>query len=71
VDAEKRLDTKYLLVHDLDRPNGIAKLGAVRAQDFLTAGLPIHPDTTVVNVCKSYDYLSNGYYVSLLADARG
>ena len=71
VDAEKRLDAKYLLVHDLDRPNGIAKLGAVRAQDFLTAGLPIHADTTVVNVCKSYDYLSNGYYVSLLADARG
>jgi len=71
VGTEKRLDSKYLLVHDLDRPNGIAKLGAVRAQDFLTAGLALDRDVTVVNVCKSYDYLSNGYYVSLLADARG
>ncbi len=70
-ETDKRPEKKYLLVHDLDRPNGIAKLGAVRAQDFLTAGIPVDPDTTVVNVCKSYDYLSNGYYVSLLADARG
>lgn len=67
----KRQAAKFLLVHDLDRPNGLAELGAVRAHDFLTAGLPIDPETTIVNVCKSYDYLSNGYYVSLLADARG
>jgi glutathione synthase/RimK-type ligase-like ATP-grasp enzyme len=71
VGANKRPDSEYLLVHDLDRPNGIADLGAVRAQDFLTAGIPLNPEVTVVNVCKSYDYLSNGYYVSLLADARG
>jgi glutathione synthase/RimK-type ligase-like ATP-grasp enzyme len=71
VPAAKRQTSKFLLVHDLDRPNGLADLGAVRAHDFLTAGLPIDPETTIVNVCKSYDYLSNGYYVSLLADARG
>lgn len=26
---------------------------------------------TVVNLCRSYEYASSGYYVSLLADARG
>lgn len=67
----KKRSTKFLLVHDLERPNGLAELGAVRAHDFLTSEVPIDPETTVVNVCKSYDYLSNGYYVSLLADARG
>jgi hypothetical protein len=25
----------------------------------------------VLNLCRSYQYLSKGYYVSLLADARG
>lgn len=27
-------------------------------------------DVTVINLCRSYHYLSRGYYVSLLADAR-
>lgn len=27
-------------------------------------------DVTVINLCRSYQYLSRGYYVSLLADAR-
>jgi glutathione synthase/RimK-type ligase-like ATP-grasp enzyme len=27
-------------------------------------------DATVINLCRSYNYLSRGYYVSLLADAR-
>ncbi|NHZ64147.1 RimK-like ATPgrasp N-terminal domain-containing protein [Massilia genomosp. 1] len=29
------------------------------------------PQTTVVNLCRSYKYLSVGYYCSLLAEARG
>jgi glutathione synthase/RimK-type ligase-like ATP-grasp enzyme len=33
--------------------------------DCLTAGW------TVINLCRSYDYLTVGYYVSLVADARG
>ncbi len=69
--GKRKQKANYLLVHDLERPNGLAAIGAVRAQDFLTADTPIDPETTVVNICKSYDYLSNGYYVSLLADARG
>ena len=28
-------------------------------------------DAVVINLCRSYAYLSKGYYVSLLADARG
>jgi len=35
------------------------------AKDCLT------PGWTVVNLCRSYDYLTVGYYVSLVADARG
>ena len=27
--------------------------------------------TRVINLCREYSYLSAGYYVSLLADARG
>jgi glutathione synthase/RimK-type ligase-like ATP-grasp enzyme len=67
----KKRSVKVLMVHDLERPNGLADIGAVRAHDFLTSEISLDLETTVVNVCKSYDYLSNGYYVSLLADARG
>lgn len=31
----------------------------------------IRPRTRVYNLCRSYDYQSMGYYVSLLAEARG
>jgi glutathione synthase/RimK-type ligase-like ATP-grasp enzyme len=30
----------------------------------------LQPTAVVLNLCKSYQYLSKGYYVSLLADAR-
>ena len=35
------------------------------SSDCLRAGC------TVINLCRSYDYLTLGYYVSLVADARG
>lgn len=31
----------------------------------------LEANAVVVNLCRSYQYLSKGYYVSLLADARG
>ena len=31
----------------------------------------LHEGWTVINLCRSYDYLTVGYYVSLVADARG
>jgi glutathione synthase/RimK-type ligase-like ATP-grasp enzyme len=44
----------------------------VTAQDYLKE--PIGTDderTQVINLCRSYKYLGTGYYVSLLAEARG
>jgi len=44
----------------------------VTAKDYLKE--PIRTDeerTQVINLCRSYKYLGTGYYVSLLAEARG
>ncbi|MDQ0392597.1 RimK family protein [Labrys monachus] len=42
------------------------------AQDFIAEGKgPFHRPRRIVNLCRGYDYLSIGYYVSLLAEARG
>jgi glutathione synthase/RimK-type ligase-like ATP-grasp enzyme len=41
------------------------------ADEYLEgAAAALSPDLAVVNLCRSYQYLSKGYYVSLLADAR-
>ena len=29
------------------------------------------PRTRIINLCRNFDYLSEGYYCSLLAEARG
>ena len=42
------------------------------AQDYLDAQTPFAPGRVqVINLCRSYRYLSPGYYCSLLASARG
>src|SRR3569623_3126555 len=44
----------------------------VSAMDYLRE--PVGRDderTHVINLCRSYKYLGTGYYVSLLAEARG
>lgn len=48
----------------------------VSANDFIAGRLPdLDPrragSVKVVNICGNYDYLSKGYYCSLLAEARG
>lgn len=43
----------------------------VEADQYLSTGSAFPPETTVVNLCRSYRYRSKGYYVSLIADARG
>lgn len=44
----------------------------VDAAAFLTGGAEVSGDgQTVINLCRSWRYLSRGYYVSLLAEARG
>lgn len=51
---------------------GLEGRTVVRTEDYLD-GDPAYAEAgaTVVNLCQSCDYGSSGYYVSLLADARG
>ncbi len=43
----------------------------VTADAYLSGGEWADRGATVVNLCRSYRYRAKGYYVSLLADARG
>ncbi|MDR2011438.1 MAG: RimK family protein [Rhodanobacter sp.] len=44
----------------------------VTAQDYLKEPISANDERTqVINLCRSYKYLGAGYYVSLLAEARG
>jgi glutathione synthase/RimK-type ligase-like ATP-grasp enzyme len=55
-----------------DWPVGIPGISIISARSYLLN--PAHArgmNTKVFNLCCSYDYQSLGYYVSLLADARG
>ena len=66
--------TSALLVVDrqADFPARIAGARVVRARDYLAqdAGV-LDRGTRVVNLCRYDEYQSPGYYVSLLAEARG
>src|SRR5690606_33306865 len=44
---------------------------AVAADQYLSSQEHHPSGSTVVNLCRSYRYRSKGYYVSLVADARG
>jgi glutathione synthase/RimK-type ligase-like ATP-grasp enzyme len=51
---------------------GFPRLPVVTARDYLARGeLASKRDLRVINLCRSYRYLSVGYYCSLLAEARG
>jgi hypothetical protein len=41
------------------------------AQDYIEAASVDHADALILNLCRTLGYGSDGYYVSLLADARG
>ncbi len=44
----------------------------VSVNDYLAMGAYTEKGTTqVINLCRDYDYLSSGYYCSLMAQARG
>ncbi|MEZ6187207.1 MAG: glutamate-cysteine ligase family protein [Planctomycetota bacterium] len=43
----------------------------ITAEAFLAGETPEGEALTVVNLCRSWRYLDDGYYVSLLAEARG
>lgn len=43
----------------------------ISVQDYLSQNAGLNPPATqVINLCRSYKYLTNGYYCSLLAEAR-
>ncbi len=55
-----------------DWPLEIDGVERISARDYLTDPLWLERRATrVYNLCRSYSYHSNGYYVSLLAAARG
>ncbi len=65
---------KILLVTNVAKgwPTSIPNAEVVDAKEYLTN--PVYNElrgTRVFNLCKSYRYQSTGYYVSLLAEARG
>ena len=44
----------------------------ITARDYIARGAPDRkPRRRVINLCRDYEYLSLGYYCSLLAEARG
>jgi len=62
-----------LVVDDLDDwPSNSTVFSVVEACEYLTdSSYGEDPSIKVFNLCKSYRYQSLGYYVSLLAEARG
>jgi glutathione synthase/RimK-type ligase-like ATP-grasp enzyme len=66
------LDNVIVLNSRRDAPANLPGIEIVNARDYLT--LQSHADRRrirVFNLCRSYRYQSTGYYVSLLASARG
>ena len=62
----------YILVADTATGAALAKVPSATADEYLEGrGNALRENAVVLNLCKSYQYLSKGYYVSLLADARG
>jgi len=61
-----------LVENESDWKPGFPRLPVVTARDYLAGGdLAAKKDLRVINLCRSYRYLSVGYYCSLLAEARG
>jgi glutathione synthase/RimK-type ligase-like ATP-grasp enzyme len=65
--------TRLVVVNDpADWPIDVPGLRVVAARDYLTDPYFIRtPRLKVFNLCRSYRYQKTGYYVSLLATARG
>ncbi|RJF99087.1 RimK family protein [Noviherbaspirillum saxi] len=62
----------FVVSREQDWPNDIPGVTVIPAQTYLMD--PAYGDmrsTKVFNLCRTYRYQSKGYYVSLLAEARG
>ncbi|HEX6927195.1 MAG TPA: glutamate-cysteine ligase family protein [Longimicrobiaceae bacterium] len=64
-------DTVVIVVSSLDDLPELPAERLLTADRYLAGVEGIARGATVVNLCRSYRYRSKGYYVSLIADARG
>ncbi|WP_010135330.1 RimK family alpha-L-glutamate ligase [Ochrovirga pacifica] len=64
---------KYIVVNQPEKWNfSIDTIAVISSQEYLTnPAYSLQKNTRVFNLCKDYSYQSKGYYVSLLAEARG
>ncbi|MEW5972222.1 MAG: RimK family protein [Pseudomonadota bacterium] len=61
-----------IIAQPKDWKNDLPGASVITPRDYLSgACLPAGRRTRVLNLCRSYRYLSEGYYCSLLAEARG
>lgn len=66
--------TRFIVVVEgrADWPLEAQGVEVVLAGEYLSAPASVHrPRTRVINLCRSLEYQRSGYYVSLLAEARG
>ncbi|WP_179339880.1 RimK family protein [Winogradskyella ludwigii] len=64
---------KYIVVNQPEKWNfSIDNITVISSQDYLTnPEYSLLKNARIFNLCKDYSYQSKGYYVSLLAEARG
>ncbi|TYB75761.1 RimK family protein [Bizionia myxarmorum] len=64
---------KYIVVNQPEKWNfSIENITVISSQDYLTnPKFSLLKKARIFNLCKDYSYQSKGYYVSLLAEARG
>lgn len=64
---------KYIVVNQPEKWNlSIENITVISSQDYLTnPEFSVMKKARIFNLCKDYNYQSKGYYVSLLAEARG
>ncbi|MEL0456853.1 RimK family protein [Flavobacteriaceae bacterium SZ-1-7] len=64
---------KYIVVNQPEKWNfSIEHITVISSQDYLTnPKFSLLKKARIFNLCKDYNYQSKGYYVSLLAEARG
>lgn len=66
------MPTLVVVVDPKDWPLNVPGVEVVSASKYLTdSSFSTMRNTRVFNLCRSYRYQNNGYYVSLLATARG
>ena len=64
---------KYIVVNQPDKWHfSIENIAVISSQDYLTnSKYSVLKNARIFNLCKDYSYQTKGYYVSLLAEARG